>query len=160
MVGAGIAGLAAARDLAAAGVRPLVVDANPSPGGVMQTVEKHGYRVEAGPNSFLARGPFCAFADRHAGGRLAAPQRSLVRWDALPPRRLAVRALVAAACSARLCERDRNAVATRVHSRCRESRDDDLSVSVGHQAGQAVPLRVDEPDGVGVIYHTVCTLSD
>ena len=36
VVGAGIAGLAAARDLVAGGVRPLVVDANPHAGGVMQ----------------------------------------------------------------------------------------------------------------------------
>jgi oxygen-dependent protoporphyrinogen oxidase len=65
VVGAGIAGLAAARDLAAAGVRPLVVDANPRPGGVMQTVVVDGYRMEAGPNTFQARAPLCAFADRH-----------------------------------------------------------------------------------------------
>ena len=65
VIGAGIAGLAAARDLAAAGVRPLVVDANPQPGGVMQTLAVDGYRMEAGPNSFQARAPLCAFVDRH-----------------------------------------------------------------------------------------------
>ena len=64
IVGAGIAGLAAARDLAAAGVSPLVVDANPHPGGVMQTIAVDGYRMEAGPNTFRAHAPFCAFADR------------------------------------------------------------------------------------------------
>lgn len=65
VVGAGIAGLAAARDLVAAGVRPLVVDANPHAGGVMQTLAVDGYRMEAGPNTFQARPPFCAFANRH-----------------------------------------------------------------------------------------------
>ena len=65
VVGAGVAGLAAARDLAAAGMRPLVVDANPRPGGVMQTGEVDGYRVESGPNTFQAKAPFCAFASRH-----------------------------------------------------------------------------------------------
>ncbi len=77
VVGAGIAGLAAARDLAAAGVRPLVVDANPHPGGVMQTVVADGYRMEAGPNTFQARAPLCAFADRHGlwpALALAAPE--------------------------------------------------------------------------------------
>ena len=64
VVGAGIAGLAAARDLAAAGVSPLVVDAGAVPGGVMQTVESDGYRMEVGPNTFQAKAPFCAFADR------------------------------------------------------------------------------------------------
>lgn len=65
VVGAGVAGLAAARDLAAAGVEPLVVDAGSAPGGVMQTGEADGYRVEAGPNTFQAKAPLCAFATRH-----------------------------------------------------------------------------------------------
>jgi len=65
VIGAGIAGLAAARDLAAAGVRPLVVAADPEPGGVMQTIAVDGYRMEAGPNTFQARASLCAFADRH-----------------------------------------------------------------------------------------------
>lgn len=65
VVGAGIAGLAAARDLAAAGMRPLVADAGPQPGGVMQTIAEAGYKMEAGPNTFQARPPLCAFADRH-----------------------------------------------------------------------------------------------
>ncbi len=65
VVGAGIAGLAAARDLEARGVQPLVVDAGASPGGVMQTRTVDGYRVEVGPNTFQAKAPFCAFASRH-----------------------------------------------------------------------------------------------
>lgn len=91
VVGAGIAGLAAARDLAAAGIRPMVVDANPRPGGVMQTVAVDGYRMEAGPNTFQARGPLCAFADRHGLGSAlveAAPEsrrRSLFRNGELVP---------------------------------------------------------------------------
>ncbi len=65
VVGAGIAGLAAARDLATAGLHPLVVDAGRQPGGVMQTDEVDGYRIEAGPNTFQAKPGFCDFADRH-----------------------------------------------------------------------------------------------
>jgi oxygen-dependent protoporphyrinogen oxidase len=65
VVGAGLAGLAAARELAAAGVRPRVVDAGSRPGGVVQTDSVAGYRVEAGPNTLLARPAFCAFASRH-----------------------------------------------------------------------------------------------
>lgn len=89
VIGAGIAGLAAARDLAAAGVRPLVVDANPKPGGVMQTLAVDGYRMEAGPNTFQARAPLCAFADRHAlwsdlvEARPESRRRSLYRDGAL-----------------------------------------------------------------------------
>ncbi len=66
VVGAGVAGLAAARELAAAGRAPVVVDANPRPGGVMQTDPVDGYRVETGPNTFQAKAPFCDFATRHA----------------------------------------------------------------------------------------------
>ena len=76
-MGAGIAGLAAARDLATAGLRPLVVDAGSEPGGVMQTDEVDGYRIEAGPNTFQAKPAFCAFADRHdlwAGLVAASPE--------------------------------------------------------------------------------------
>ena len=65
VVGAGIAGLAAARELAAAGVDPLVVDPGARPGGVMQTEEVDGYRIETGPNTFQAKPAFCAFASRH-----------------------------------------------------------------------------------------------
>jgi len=91
VVGAGIAGLAAARDRAAAGVRPRVLEAGPEPGGVMRTVEVDGYRMEAGPNTFQAKPDFCAFADRHdlwGGLVVAAPEsrrRSLYRDGRLVP---------------------------------------------------------------------------
>lgn len=65
VVGAGIAGLAAARDLSRAGVEVLVVDANSRPGGVMQTDSIDGYRVEAGPNTFQAKPALWSFVRRH-----------------------------------------------------------------------------------------------
>ncbi len=65
VVGAGIAGLAAARDLSRAGVGVLVVDANSRPGGVMQTDSIDGYRVEAGPNTFQVKPALWSFVRRH-----------------------------------------------------------------------------------------------
>jgi len=82
VVGAGIAGLAAARELAAAGLTPLVVDPNERPGGVMQTDSIDGYRVETGPNTFQAKPPLCAFATRHDlwSELLQAQPESRKRW--------------------------------------------------------------------------------
>jgi oxygen-dependent protoporphyrinogen oxidase len=57
VVGGGIAGLAAAHDLAAAGRLVRVVDAAPQPGGVMQTVRDGGWVVDRGPDSFLVQKP-------------------------------------------------------------------------------------------------------
>lgn len=65
VVGAGAAGLAAARDLAASGMQPLVVDASDRPGGVMRSERRNGYLVDAGPNSFLVKAPMDAFIARH-----------------------------------------------------------------------------------------------
>lgn len=55
VVGAGAAGLAAARTLESAGREVLVVEARAQPGGVMQTSEVDGYRVEHGPNSLQVK---------------------------------------------------------------------------------------------------------
>jgi oxygen-dependent protoporphyrinogen oxidase len=89
VVGAGVAGLAAARDLSRAGVGVLIVDANSRPGGVMQTDSIDGYRVETGPNTFQAKPALWSFVRRHgleASLRAASPEsrsRSLFRDDRL-----------------------------------------------------------------------------
>jgi len=57
VVGAGIAGLAAARELERLGAEVLLVEADEGPGGVMKTVAIGGYRLERGPNSLLLRAP-------------------------------------------------------------------------------------------------------
>jgi oxygen-dependent protoporphyrinogen oxidase len=91
VVGAGVAGLAAARDLSRAGVGVLIVDANSRPGGVMQTDSIDGYRVETGPNTFQAKPALWSFVRRHgleASLRAASPEsrsRSLFRDDRLVP---------------------------------------------------------------------------
>ena len=57
VVGAGIAGLAAARALAQAGADVVVVEANERAGGKLETIELDGVPVDTGPDSFLARVP-------------------------------------------------------------------------------------------------------
>jgi protoporphyrinogen/coproporphyrinogen III oxidase len=52
VVGAGIAGLACAYALKKGGQNVLVLEAASRPGGVIQSVEKDGYLLESGPQSF------------------------------------------------------------------------------------------------------------
>jgi protoporphyrinogen/coproporphyrinogen III oxidase len=52
VVGAGISGLATAYGLQKAGVSTIIVEASPRPGGVIQTIEREGYLLECGPQSF------------------------------------------------------------------------------------------------------------
>jgi oxygen-dependent protoporphyrinogen oxidase len=58
VVGAGIAGLAAARELERRGAEVVVVDPADAPGGVMRTDAVDGHRIERGPNTVLLRAPF------------------------------------------------------------------------------------------------------
>lgn len=51
VIGAGISGLVAARQLKKDGRSVLLIDGAPRPGGVIRTLEKDGFRVEMGPNS-------------------------------------------------------------------------------------------------------------
>ncbi|MBV8201522.1 MAG: protoporphyrinogen oxidase [Acidobacteria bacterium] len=51
MLGAGMSGLAAARALARAGRRPLVLEAGDRPGGAMETAAWGGFLAELGPNT-------------------------------------------------------------------------------------------------------------
>lgn len=52
VIGAGIAGLAAAVRLACAGYKVTVVESNTYPGGKLSAFEKGGYRFDAGPSLF------------------------------------------------------------------------------------------------------------
>jgi oxygen-dependent protoporphyrinogen oxidase len=52
IVGAGISGLTVGFALRKAGISTLVVDACPRPGGVIQSMQRDGYLVECGPQSF------------------------------------------------------------------------------------------------------------
>jgi oxygen-dependent protoporphyrinogen oxidase len=55
VVGGGIAGLAAARELQAQGLEVRLVEPRARPGGVLWTQEIRGYRVECGPNAFRVK---------------------------------------------------------------------------------------------------------
>lgn len=56
VVGAGVAGLVAARELATAGLRTLVLESWSSPGGVVGRHEVDGLTLDAGAESFATRG--------------------------------------------------------------------------------------------------------
>lgn len=57
VVGAGIAGLVAARDLSRAGADVTVLESERRPGGVIVTERHDGFVVEGGPDGFLASEP-------------------------------------------------------------------------------------------------------
>jgi len=63
VVGAGIAGLAAALELQAAGCEVFVIDPADRPGGVMRTDHVNGYVVERGPNTTQVKPPMRAFLE-------------------------------------------------------------------------------------------------
>jgi len=52
VVGAGISGLATAYALQKSGVATLIFEAAPRPGGVIQSIQRDGFLVECGPQSF------------------------------------------------------------------------------------------------------------
>ncbi|WP_420121463.1 protoporphyrinogen/coproporphyrinogen oxidase [Nakamurella sp.] len=60
VVGGGIGGLTAALDLARAGLAPLVLDAGPTPGGVVCTHTVGGLTLDAGAESFAVARPATA----------------------------------------------------------------------------------------------------
>jgi oxygen-dependent protoporphyrinogen oxidase len=64
VVGAGIAGLAAALELQSAGCDVLVVDPADRPGGVMRTDHRKGFVVESGPSTVLVRAPMLDFLSK------------------------------------------------------------------------------------------------
>lgn len=65
VIGAGAAGLAAARELAAAGASVELIDPGDRPGGVMRTDRIEGHLVERGPHTLLVKAPALAFLRRH-----------------------------------------------------------------------------------------------
>ena len=76
VVGAGIAGLAAAWDLARAGADVTVLESERRPGGVIVTERRDGFLVEGGPDGFLAAEPEVPVlaAELGIGDRLVAQQ--------------------------------------------------------------------------------------
>jgi 1-hydroxycarotenoid 3,4-desaturase len=69
VIGAGVGGLAAAIDLAAAGFAVTVVEKEARPGGKARTLDVGGVAVDAGPTVFTKRDVFEALFER-AGSRL------------------------------------------------------------------------------------------
>ncbi|MCB1001511.1 MAG: FAD-dependent oxidoreductase [Acidimicrobiales bacterium] len=91
VVGAGVAGLAAAMTAAATGRRTLVVDAH-GVGGRGRTADHHGWSLNVGPHALYRRAALEQLLDRHgivcAGGMPATDDAWLVRDGAAHPQRL------------------------------------------------------------------------
>jgi len=91
VVGAGIAGLAAAAELRRSGREVLILEAAPDPGGVAQTETVRGYRLERGPNTFRVGPPLARFLEHHelvplvARARPVSRKRYLLRGRTLIP---------------------------------------------------------------------------
>jgi len=75
VVGAGVAGLVAARELVLAGVRTLVLDGRDAPGGAVRGHDVGGLRLDAGAESFATRGGTVTgyLAELGLGDRVCAP---------------------------------------------------------------------------------------
>jgi oxygen-dependent protoporphyrinogen oxidase len=63
VIGAGISGLACAYRLQRSGIPARVLESGPRPGGVIETIEKDGFRFDLGPQSFLSTGPLLELVD-------------------------------------------------------------------------------------------------
>ena len=63
VIGAGISGLACAYRLQQFGIQTRVVESGKSPGGIIRTIEKDGFRFELAPQSFLTTGPLLELID-------------------------------------------------------------------------------------------------
>lgn len=83
VVGAGVAGLGAALALQAEGREVAVLDAGDAPGGVLQTIDVAGYRVERGPNAMLVKPAALAFLRRHGLETALAPAGAEARLRAI-----------------------------------------------------------------------------
>jgi oxygen-dependent protoporphyrinogen oxidase len=85
VVGGGVAGLVAARELALSGLRPLVLEAWRSPGGVVGRHEVDGLALDAGAESFATRGGVVAALADELGlaDRVVTPERHGA-WVRLP----------------------------------------------------------------------------
>jgi oxygen-dependent protoporphyrinogen oxidase len=82
VVGAGIAGLAAALELQESVRDVFVVDAGDRPGGVLRTDHVAGYVIERGPNTLQVKAPMLRLLDRLGlrGALLAAQPASRLRF--------------------------------------------------------------------------------
>jgi protoporphyrinogen/coproporphyrinogen III oxidase len=67
VIGGGITGLTAAYELQRRGCRPLVLEAAPRAGGLIQTERADGFTIEAGPESVLASKPAALDLARELG---------------------------------------------------------------------------------------------
>jgi oxygen-dependent protoporphyrinogen oxidase len=91
VVGAGIAGLAAALELQRRVSEVVLIDASDRPGGVMRTDHVAGYVIERGPNTLQLKAPMLAFLrrlgleDALLKARPASRLRFLFRGGALVP---------------------------------------------------------------------------
>ncbi|HEY5657423.1 MAG TPA: protoporphyrinogen oxidase, partial [Myxococcota bacterium] len=91
VVGAGVAGLAAALELQDAGCEVAVIDPADRPGGVMRTDHISGYVIERGPNTLMVGAPMLDFLRRRnledglLKARPASRLRMVYRQGALVP---------------------------------------------------------------------------
>ena len=76
VVGGGVAGLVAARELAATGRDVLLLEGSPEIGGKLRTAEVAGLPVDVGAEAMLARRP----------EGVASPPGSVPTWSTPPPR--------------------------------------------------------------------------
>lgn len=90
VIGAGISGLACAYRLQQSGIQTRVVESSSSPGGVIQTIEKDGFRFDLGPQSFLSTGPLLDLIDALGlNGQLLRANRRAPRYILLRGRLVA-----------------------------------------------------------------------
>lgn len=79
VIGAGVAGIAAAARLARAGYQVTVVEKQPTPGGRLAVLERDGFRFDMGPSLFLMPP---VFAETYAAlGERLEDQLDLIRLD-------------------------------------------------------------------------------
>jgi oxygen-dependent protoporphyrinogen oxidase len=154
VVGAGIAGLAAALELQSAGCDVLVADPSDRPGGVMRTDHRKGYVTESGPATALVRGPMLDFlAKRGTAQRLAARGTGEPQALPVPQRTDGARARLAVA------DREHAAAlharqAARAHEplrrRGRSSESESVAEFVGRRLGREVSSALVGPFLTGV----------
>lgn len=87
VVGGGVAGLVAARELVHSGLRTLVLEGRDAPGGAVRGHEVAGLRLDAGAESFATRGGSVAalLGELGLGDALCVPE-SVGSWAHLPGR--------------------------------------------------------------------------
>lgn len=79
VVGAGVAGLAAASELRRAGLEVCLLERSPRPGGVVRSERVGGYLVEHGPNTVRVKAPMMGLLARHDLAERLEPARPASR---------------------------------------------------------------------------------